>query len=82
MTNIFFLPSIMLSGIMFPYTGMPRCAQIVSECLPLTHFARITGGIMLKGSDLAALANDFAALCAITALAMVVALVRFRATLD
>jgi ABC-2 type transport system permease protein len=82
MTNIFFLPSIMLSGIMFPYAGMPRWTQVVSECLPLTHFARITSGIMLKGSNLAALASDAAALAVITVLAMVAAVVRFRATLD
>jgi ABC-2 type transport system permease protein len=82
LTNIFFLPSIMLSGIMFPFAGMPQWAQMVSECLPLTHFARITSGIMLKGSDLAALAHDAAALAVITAVAMAAAVMRFRATLD
>jgi ABC-2 type transport system permease protein len=82
MTNIFFLPSIMLSGIMFPFAGMPQWAQIVSECLPLTHFARITSGIMLKGSDLAAVTNDAAALCAITVVAMAGAVMRFGTTLD
>jgi ABC-2 type transport system permease protein len=82
LTNIFFLPSIMLSGIMFPFAGMPQWAQMVSECLPLTHFARISSGIMLKGSDLAALANDAAALAVITAVAMAAAVMRFRATLD
>jgi ABC-2 type transport system permease protein len=82
LTNIFFLPSIMLSGIIFPFSGMPRWAQLVSECLPLTHFARIANGIMLKGSDLAAVTNDSAALCAIMVAAMAVALMRFRATLD
>jgi ABC-2 type transport system permease protein len=48
----------------------------------LTHFARVAGGIMLKGSDLAAVASDSIALCAIMALAMTVAVLRFKMTLD
>lgn len=46
----FFLPSILLSGFMFPFFGMPRWAQYLGELLPLTHFLRIVRGIMLKGS--------------------------------
>jgi ABC-2 type transport system permease protein len=82
LTIMFFLPSMMLSGIIFPFAGMPRWAQIVSECLPLTHFARIVGGIMLKGSDLAAVANDSAALGATMIVAMAVAVMRYKTTLD
>jgi ABC-2 type transport system permease protein len=82
LTNMFFLPSIMLSGIIFPFAGMPAWAQNLSEFLPLTHFARIAGGVMLKGSDLAAVAGDSLALCAIMALAMAVAVLRFKMTLD
>ena len=82
LTNMFFLPSILLSGIIFPFAGMPAWAQNLSEFLPLTHFARIAGGIMLKGSDLTAVASDSTALCAIMALAMAVAVLRFKMTLD
>src|SRR5713226_9760568 len=45
-----FLPSILLSGFMFPFRGMPRWAQIVGEGFPLTHFLRIVRGILLKGN--------------------------------
>jgi ABC-2 type transport system permease protein len=79
---LFFLPSILISGILFPFSGMPRWAQIVSECLPLTHFARIARGIMLKGSDAAAIATDTGALSAIMILSMVVAVMRYKTTLD
>jgi ABC-2 type transport system permease protein len=48
MTFFFFLPSILLSGFMFPFDGMPAWAQYIGECLPLTHFIRIVRGIMLK----------------------------------
>jgi ABC-2 type transport system permease protein len=82
LTNVFFLPSIMLSGIVFPFAGMPAWAQNLSELLPLTHFARIAGGIMLKGSHLATVASDSTALCAIMLLAMGVAVLRFKMTLD
>jgi len=79
---LFFLPSILISGILFPFAGMPRWAQIVSECLPLTHFARIARGIMLKGSDVTAIATDTGALSAIMILSMAVAVMRYRTTLD
>jgi len=82
MTNFFFLPTIMLSGIMFPFAGLPRWAEIVSEGPPLTHFARITSGINIERKRLGCVANDVVALCAITLVAMTVAVTRFRATLD
>src|SRR5205807_5923725 len=47
-----FLPSILLSGFMFPFRGMPRCAQMVGEVFPLTHFLRIVRGILLKGNGI------------------------------
>ena len=53
LTFFFFLPSILLSGFMFPFRGMPDWAQAIGELLPLTHFLRIVRGIMLKGNDLA-----------------------------
>jgi ABC-2 type transport system permease protein len=49
----FFLPSMLLSGFMFPFRGMPHWAQAVGEILPLTHFLRIVRGILLKGNGLA-----------------------------
>ena len=56
MTMFFFLPSILLSGFMFPYRGMPHWAQTLGEVFPLTHFLRIVRGIMLKGAGLAEIA--------------------------
>src|SRR6202008_1907085 len=55
MTFFFFLPSMLLSGFMFPFRGMPQWAQWIGELLPLTHFLRIVRGIMLKGNGLAEL---------------------------
>src|SRR5215467_10334358 len=52
MTFFFFLPSILLSGFMFPFRGMPTWAQVLGEVLPLTHFLRIVRGILLKGNGL------------------------------
>ena len=49
MTFFYFLPSILLSGFMFPFRGMPGWAQVLGEILPLTHFLRVVRGIMLKG---------------------------------
>jgi ABC-2 type transport system permease protein len=79
---MFFLPSILLSGFMFPFLGMPRWAQIVGECLPLTHYLRIVRAIMLKGSTLPNLRCDAVALLALMLFAMTVAVLRFRRTLD
>ena len=50
MTFFFFLPSILLSGFMFPFRGMPGWAQAIGEALPLTHFLRVVRGVMLKGA--------------------------------
>ncbi len=82
MSMMFFLPNMMLSGFIFPYLGMPRWAQVVGEYLPLTHFMRIVRAIMLKGSTLSQLQYDTLALAGLMALAMVIAVTRFRRTLD
>jgi ABC-2 type transport system permease protein len=82
MAVMFFLPSILLSGFLFPFLGMPRWAQWVGEVLPLTHFLRIVRGIMLKGAGFAELSHEVAALGAFTLVAMAVAIFRFRQTLD
>jgi ABC-2 type transport system permease protein len=79
---MFFLPSILLSGFMFPFLGMPVWAQYVGEALPLTHYLRIVRAIMLKGSNLTHLQYDAAALVALMLLAMTIAVTRFRRTLD
>ena len=54
MTFFFFLPSMLLSGFMFPFRGMPLWAQYVGETLPATHYMRIVRGVMLKGASLGA----------------------------
>jgi ABC-2 type transport system permease protein len=79
---MFFLPSILLSGFMFPFLGMPVWAQYIGEGLPLTHYLRIVRAIMLKGASLANLQYDTFALIALTLLAMTIAVTRFRRTLD
>ncbi|MEH6952711.1 ABC transporter permease (plasmid) [Nitrobacter sp. NHB1] len=82
MSTMFFLPSILLSGFMFPFAGMPVWAQYVGECLPLTHYVRIVRAIMLKGATLQNLRYDALALLALMLVAMVIAVTRFRRTLD
>ncbi len=79
---MFFLPSILLSGFMFPYAGMPVWAQYVGEGLPLTHYLRIVRAIMLKGATLQNLEYDAIALVGLMLLAMTIAVTRFRRTLD
>jgi ABC-2 type transport system permease protein len=82
MSFMFFLPSILLSGFMFPFAGMPAWAQYVGECLPLTHYLRIVRAIMLKGATMQNLRFDTLALAALMLLAMTIAVTRFRRTLD
>jgi len=82
MTFFIFLPSILLSGFMFPFSGMPRAAQWFAEILPLTHFLRLIRGIMLRGASLWELWPDVLALLAFTAVMMTAAILRFRKRLD
>jgi ABC-2 type transport system permease protein len=82
MSFMFFLPSILLSGFMFPFAGMPNWAQYVGECLPLTHYLRIVRAIMLKGASMPNLRFDAAALAILMLVAMTIAVTRFRRTLD
>ena len=82
LTMFVFLPSILLSGFMFPFAGMPRVVQWLAEVLPLTHFLRLVRGIMLRGAELGALWPDVVALLAFTAVAMAVAILGFRKRLD
>jgi ABC-2 type transport system permease protein len=82
MTLMFFLPNILLSGFMFPFTGMPTWAQWIGEALPLTHYLRIVRSIMLKGSSVSDLHYDAAAMFVLMLIAMTIAVTRFRRTLD
>jgi len=82
MSMMFFLPNILLSGFMFPFAGMPVWAQWIGEFLPLTHYIRIVRAIMLKGSTLDVLHYDALALTGLMLLAMLIAVTRFRRTLD
>lgn len=82
MTFFFFLPSMLLSGFMFPFRGMPEWAQWLGEVLPLTHFLRIVRGILLKGSGWAELWPDVWPLLLFLLLTGGIALKRYRKTLD
>lgn len=82
MAVFFFLPSILLSGFMFPFRGMPTWAQWIGETLPLTHFLRIIRGILLKGNGIADIQMDTGAIVLFFLAATLVALNRYRQTLD
>ena len=82
MAFFFFLPSILLSGFMFPFRGMPEWAQWVGSILPNTHFLRIVRGILLKGNGLAEIAPELWPLLAFLVVAMAVGVKRYRQTLD
>jgi ABC-2 type transport system permease protein len=82
MAFFFFLPSILLSGFMFPFRGMPEWAQWIGSCLPLTHFLRIIRGILLKGSGLVEIAPELWPLLAFLTVAMAVGVKRYRQTVD
>jgi ABC-2 type transport system permease protein len=82
MTMFVFLPSILLSGFMFPFAGMPTVVQWIAEVLPLTHFLRLIRGVMLRGAGLFELWPDVLALLAFTAVMMTAAILRFRKRLD
>jgi ABC-2 type transport system permease protein len=82
MTFFFFLPNFLLSGFAFPFRGMPQWAQWIGEVLPLTHFIRIVRGIALKGNGFADMQVDVLALFIFMIVAMGLALLRFRRTLD
>ncbi len=74
----FFLPSMLLSGFMFPFEAMPEAAQWIGAALPLTHYLRIVRGIVLKGASLASLGRELAAIGAFFAVALAVAALTFR----
>lgn len=82
MSFMVMLPSILLSGFLFPFLGMPAWAQVIGSILPATHFIVISRGILLKGSDLAEIWPHLWPLLAFMAVITVIAMKRYRRTLD
>ncbi|HET6409579.1 MAG TPA: ABC transporter permease [Chthoniobacteraceae bacterium] len=82
MTFFVFLPSILLSGFMFPFRGMPHWAQVIGEVLPLTHFLRIIRGILLKGNTLPDIARELWPIALFATIMLVLGVKRYRQTLD
>jgi ABC-2 type transport system permease protein len=82
MAFFFFLPSLLLSGYMFPFRGMPGWAQDIGECLPLTHFLRVVRGILLKGNGLAECAPDLWPIALFVVVMLAIGIKRYRQTLD
>jgi len=82
MAFFFFLPSLLLSGYMFPFRGMPNWAQNIGECLPLTHFLRVVRGILLKGNGMVEIAPDLWPIALFLLVMLVIGVKRYRQTLD
>jgi ABC-2 type transport system permease protein len=82
LTFFFFLPSLLLSGFMFPFRGMPGWAQVLGEIFPLTHFLRVIRAIMLKGAEYPAVSTEMWILVLFVFIYAALALLRFRRTLD
>ncbi len=82
MTFFFFLPSLLLSGFMFPFRGMPVWAQMLGEVFPLTHFLRLVRGIMLRGADFSDVRGTLLSLVFFALIMGTVAMIRYRRTLD
>ena len=82
LTFFYFLPSILLSGFMFPFRGMPEWAQAVGSVIPMTYFNRLVRGILLKGNTFPDLWPDLWPLLAFTTVVMTVAVATYRRTLD
>ena len=78
----FFLPSILLSGFMFPFRGMPEWAQVVGNLLPLTHFLRVVRGILLKGNGFIDIWPHLWPMMLFTVAVLAIGAGRFRRTLD
>jgi ABC-2 type transport system permease protein len=82
MSMFFFLPSMLLSGFLFPFRGMPIWAQYLGELLPLTHFLRIVRGILLKGNGMAEVLPQLWPIALFLLVVATIALRRYRQTLD
>ncbi|MFC3068942.1 ABC transporter permease [Phenylobacterium soli] len=82
MSFFYMLPSILLSGFMFPFRGMPAWAQFIGQVIPVTHFLRVVRGSLLKGQSLADQWRELAALLAFVCIVTALAMIRYRRTLD
>ena len=82
MSFFFLMPSILLSGFAFPFRGMPGWAQVLGECLPVTHFLRVVRGVMLKGASFEQVAPEIATLALMLVVIGSVAMARYKVTLD
>jgi ABC-2 type transport system permease protein len=82
MTFFVFLPSILLSGFMFPFRGMPQWAQLIGEIFPLTHFLRIVRGILLKGNTVGDVSLQLWQIALFALIALTIGIKRYRQTLD
>jgi ABC-2 type transport system permease protein len=82
LTFFILLPSILLSGFVFPFAGMPRAAQWIAEVLPMTHFMRLIRGVVLRGAELSELAGELYVLGIFIVVAMILAILRFTKRLD
>lgn len=76
------LPTVLLSGFMFPFAGMPQWAQVLGTIIPATHFLRLVRKVMLKGAGLADITGDMLAISLIMVVIVSIALMRYRQTLD
>lgn len=82
MSVFYILPSILLSGFMFPFRGMPAWAQAIGEVVPVTHFLRVVRGALLKGQGLEDMWRELIALLAFVCVVTALAMARYRRTLD
>lgn len=82
MSFFFFLPSLLLSGFMFPFRGMPVWAQMIGEVFPLTHFLRIIRGILLKGNGATEMGLQLWQIALFATVVMFIGVKRYRQTLD
>lgn len=82
MSMFFFLPSILLSGFMFPFRGMPEWAQAIGTLLPITHFIRVVRGILLKGNGISEVYLDLIPIMVFAVVVLTIGVKRYRQTLD
>ena len=82
MSVFYIFPSILLSGFMFPFRGMPAWARVLGEAIPVTHFLRVVRGALLKGQGLGDMWRELAALTAFVCVVTALAMARYRRTLD
>ena len=81
MTFFFFLPSILLSGFMFPFEGMPEWAQVIGNILPLTHYLNIVRGILLKGAGFFDILNSIYPLLIFMFVVAIICLKKYKNTI-